>query len=107
MGCRTVVEVGEEAVSAGERAVPARTGPGRRLPLAPRPLVDLLALPGLALLPARLRDELGIAWDPRRAATARALDVAIHAWVRAMPPVVRSMPQATAAFRRAAAADVL
>jgi uncharacterized protein (DUF2236 family) len=75
-----------------------------RPPLAvlPPPLVDLLALPGRALLPARLRAEFGIRWDDRRAAAARALDLAIRGWVRAMPAPVRSMPQATAAYRRAA-----
>jgi uncharacterized protein (DUF2236 family) len=37
------------------------------LPLVPGPLVDLAALPGLALLPAHLRDAYGIPWSDRRA----------------------------------------
>lgn len=74
------------------------------LPLAPAAMVDLLALPGLALLPPRLRAAFGIPWSGRRAALARLLDVAIRSWVRLMPPVLRSLPQANAAFRRAARA---
>lgn len=71
------------------------------LPLAPGPLIDLLALPGLALLPAGLRSAFGIPWGPRRQALARMLDVAIRLWVRLLPRPLRSMPQASAAFRRA------
>ncbi len=36
------------------------------IPLLPGPIVDLLALPGLGLLPARLRREFGINWGRRR-----------------------------------------
>ena len=69
-------------------------------PFVPGPLVDLAALPGLALLPPRLRDEFGIVWDGRRAALARALDVTIRGWVRVVPPSLRQMPQAASAARR-------
>jgi uncharacterized protein (DUF2236 family) len=70
------------------------------LPFTPSPLVDLAALPGLALLPERLRHEFGIAWGPRRSALARRLDTAISAWVRIVPISLRQMPQAASAFRR-------
>jgi uncharacterized protein (DUF2236 family) len=73
------------------------------LPLVPTPVVDLLALPGLALLPQRLRDEFGIPWSGRHAALARTLDLAVRSWTTAVPVPLRSMPQARAAFRRAAA----
>ncbi len=72
------------------------------LPLVPGPLVDLAALPGLALLPERLRAEYGVPWSPARATLARGLDLAIRAWTRAVPARLRWMPQANAAYRRTA-----
>ena len=70
-------------------------------PFVPGPLVDLAALPGLALLPPRLRDEFGITWGGRRAALARAESYAISRWTRVVPASLRSMPQARRAFARA------
>jgi uncharacterized protein (DUF2236 family) len=72
------------------------------LPLAPSPLVDLLALPGLALLPDRLRRDFGIGWSPMHARAAQLLGLAVRGWVRIVPARLRSMPQANAAWRRAA-----
>ena len=72
------------------------------LPLVPGLAVDLLALPGLAFLPARLRQEFGIAWGEPQALAARAADYAIRAWTGVTPAAVRSMPHARAAFARAA-----
>ena len=72
------------------------------LPIAPGPVVDLLALPGLALLPERLRREFGLPWDERRATVARGLDLAVRGWTALMPTAARSMPQAREAYRRAA-----
>ena len=72
------------------------------LPLVPGPLVDLLALPGLALLPDRLREEFGIAWDARHAAGSRALDFCVRGWTSAVPGTLRWMPQANAAYARVA-----
>ena len=71
-------------------------------PLVPGPLVDLSALPGMAFLPPRLREEYGIAWSPAREKAARALGHAIRGWVRIVPAKLRAMPQARAAERRAA-----
>jgi uncharacterized protein (DUF2236 family) len=71
------------------------------LPVAPAPMVDLLALPGLALLPPRLRREYGITWDARRERLARLLGSAVRLWTAAVPAGWRSMPQARAAYRRA------
>ncbi len=70
------------------------------LPFVPAPIVDLLALPGLALVPERLRREFGIAWDRKREVGAQASGVALRAWVRAVPQAWRQMPQAHAAYRR-------
>lgn len=78
----------------------ARTIVRPPLPLAPRPLVDLAVLPGLSLLPERLRREFGIAWSARHARTARWLGLGIRTWVALTPAPIRSMPQARAAGRR-------
>jgi uncharacterized protein (DUF2236 family) len=72
-------------------------------PFVPGPLVDLAALPGMALLPARLRAEFGIAWSRPTARLANALSTAVRAWTRVVPRNLRSMPQALAADRRVAA----
>jgi uncharacterized protein (DUF2236 family) len=69
-------------------------------PYVPTPFVELAGLPGLALLPERLRDEFGIAWSARRAALARALDVTVRGWTSAVPGALRWMPQANAAYSR-------
>src|SRR5687768_820489 len=71
------------------------------LPVAPTPIVDLLAVPGLALLPERLRREFGIVWDTRRAVLARTFDLGLRGWTALMPASARSMPQAREAYRRA------
>lgn len=72
------------------------------LPYTPTLAVDLLAIPGLALLPSRLRDEFGIEWGSGREAIARAASLAIRGWTTIVPVSLRSMPQAVAAQRRAA-----
>jgi uncharacterized protein (DUF2236 family) len=69
------------------------------LPL-PAPLIELLALPGLALLPSRLRAEFGIPWSPAKQALAGSLSAAVRAWTAVVPRGLRSMPQARAADRR-------
>jgi uncharacterized protein (DUF2236 family) len=71
------------------------------LPLAPGALIDLLALPGMALLPPRLREAYGIEWSTGRARLARALALAVRAWVSVVPARWRSLPQANGAWRRA------
>lgn len=71
------------------------------LPLMPRGLVGLLALPGLGLLPDRLRQEFGLDWGAGHERWSRLLDGAIRAWARVVPRAWRAMPQARAAERRA------
>jgi len=74
------------------------------LPLMPARVVDLLGVPGLALVPARLRDEFGISWADRDEKLARALGFGLRAWTSTVPGPLRWMPQARAAYRRLAAA---
>ncbi|MFN8624233.1 MAG: oxygenase MpaB family protein [Chloroflexota bacterium] len=70
------------------------------LPLTPGPVVDWLALPGLALLPSRIRDAYGIAWGPAEERRARRLGLAVRAWTSVVPADWRSMPPARRAYRR-------
>jgi uncharacterized protein (DUF2236 family) len=74
------------------------------LPLAPGWLVDVAALPGLALLPPRIRQGYGIPWSARRERMARWLGRGMRLWVRIVPAAWRAMPQARAAQARAAKA---
>lgn len=70
------------------------------LPLAPGWAVDMLGLPGLALLPPRVRGAYGITWSRGRERAADAIATGMRAWTRLVPVAARSMPQARAAFRR-------
>lgn len=74
-----------------------------RPPIAfvPGAAIDLLALPGLSLLPKRLRQEFGIGWDSGRELLAHVLGFGIRTWVRSVPRGLRAMPQAREAERRA------
>jgi uncharacterized protein (DUF2236 family) len=71
------------------------------LPLAPGWAIDLLALPGLGLLPERLREAYGIEWGPMRERVSSWLVRPIRAWTAITPARLRAMPQARAALRRA------
>jgi uncharacterized protein (DUF2236 family) len=71
------------------------------IPLVPGPLLDLAALPGLALLPERIRAGFGLPWGAGRAAVAGVAAAGLRTWVGLMPPSWRAMPQARAAERRA------
>jgi uncharacterized protein (DUF2236 family) len=70
------------------------------LPLVPVALVDLAVLPGLALLPARIRQDFGIAWSPATEHLASWLGRAVRVWTALLPADWRAMPQARAARRR-------
>jgi uncharacterized protein (DUF2236 family) len=69
-------------------------------PFVPGALVDLAALPGMALLPPRIRSEFDITWGAPKAALAGVLGAAVRAWTTIVPQHLRSMPQALAADRR-------
>jgi uncharacterized protein (DUF2236 family) len=71
------------------------------IPIAPGPIVELLMLPSMSLLPARLRDEYGIEWNARRRLEARAMDQLLKLWVRVLPSNWRALPPARTADRRA------
>ena len=77
------------------------------LPVLPTRVVDLLAMPGLALLSPRVREEFGIGWSSRDDALAGLLARGVRAWTAVVPGPPRWMPQARWAYRRvvAAAAD--
>ncbi len=70
------------------------------LPLTPGWAVDMLALPGLALLPERIREAYGIAWSARRGHAAAIVGRGVRSWTAVVPGSWRSMPQARAADRR-------
>ncbi len=72
------------------------------LPVLPRSVIALLGMPGMALVPPRLRDEFGIKWTSTDEGVARAMSVAVRAWTSAVPGPVRWMPQARLAYRRLA-----
>jgi uncharacterized protein (DUF2236 family) len=71
------------------------------LPLLPGIVVEAAMLPGLALLPPRIRREFGISWSAPRRTLARSLTLGVRAWVSLVPRNARAMPQARAAERRA------
>jgi uncharacterized protein (DUF2236 family) len=71
------------------------------IPFAPGAIVELLMLPSMGLLPARLREEYGIDWNARRRLEARAMDVLLKVWVRLLPSQWRALPPARTADRRA------
>jgi uncharacterized protein (DUF2236 family) len=64
-------------------------------------LIELAGLPGLALLPPRIRESFGIEWTSRHEQLSRSLDSGIRLWVRSVPSDWRAMPPARAADRRA------
>lgn len=70
------------------------------LPNVPARVVDLLNLPGLALLPERIRVGFGIDWSPQSERRADLLRWGVRLWVASVPAGWRSMPQARAAFAR-------
>lgn len=70
------------------------------VPLTPGWAVDFLALPGLALLPPRIRDAYDIPWSARHAHEARFMGRGIRLWTGTVPVPWRSMPQARVADRR-------
>ena len=70
------------------------------LPLVAGWAVHLLALPGLALLPDRIREAYGIHWGTGHERAAALAGRAVRSWTSTVPVGWRSMPQARAAARR-------
>ena len=71
------------------------------LPHVPGAAIEALVLPGLALLPPRIREAFGIEWSPGRQRLSAAFGAAVRAWTSVVPASLRSMPQARDAFGRA------
>lgn len=70
------------------------------LRLAPRSALTPLLVPATGLLPAPLREELGLPWGPIERALDSWLSTMWRLWRPAFPPGVRWFPQALAADRR-------
>jgi uncharacterized protein (DUF2236 family) len=75
-----------------------------RLPFVARPLVEALNLATIGMLPARLRDELGLAWGPNRERLLAASRLVVNKALPLVPAMVREWPPARGAIRRASAA---
>src|SRR5947209_8276988 len=74
------------------------------LPRLARPLVEALNLATVGLLPAPLRDELGLPWSPLRRRLLDASRAVLSAALPALPRLVRDLPPARRAERRLRAA---
>ena len=73
------------------------------LPMVPSWLIGLAVLPGLALLPPRIRVEFRLGWSPATERLARLLGSGVRLWTALLPADLRAMPQARAARRRVGA----
>lgn len=74
------------------------------LPFVARPLVEALNIATVGMLPAKLREELGLAWGPGRARLLAAQRTLLRALVPALPSLARDFPPARSAARRVRAA---
>jgi uncharacterized protein (DUF2236 family) len=86
----TVLEVTPEARRIAESVlVPPLPTP---LSLAARPSVEWLKLTTIGLLPASLRAQYGLKWDPLRAGLFRASAATGRRVVSVVPPPLRQIP---------------
>jgi uncharacterized protein (DUF2236 family) len=74
------------------------------LPRVARPLAEMLNLATVGMLPERLRTELGLGWGPRRERLLGASQSGLRALIPLLPGLVRDLPPARRAERRAHAA---
>jgi uncharacterized protein (DUF2236 family) len=74
------------------------------MPFVARPLVEAMNLATVGMLPARLRDELGLGWGPNRERLVAASRVMLRRALPLLPRLVREFPPARSADRRVAAA---
>ena len=74
------------------------------VPLVGRPAVEYFNLVTTALLPAWLREELGLAWGPNRARLHAAQRSVIRTLIPVLPSLLRQFPPARSAERRLRAA---
>jgi uncharacterized protein (DUF2236 family) len=97
-----MVEEELAVTSALEDVVDATMRPD--LPFVARPLVEALNLATVSLLPARLRDELGLELGQNRRRLVNASRAVIRRALPVLPRLVREFPPARSADRRVAAA---
>jgi uncharacterized protein (DUF2236 family) len=106
--CKYVDETvngGTLQVTADLRDVAAATmRPKLPVPFVGRPVVEYFNLVTTALLPAWLREELGMAWGPRRERVHAAQRNVIRRLIPVLPSLLRDFPPARTAERRARAA---
>ena len=76
------------------------------LPFVLKPMVEAINLATVGLLPARLRDELGLPFGPARQRVFQAGRVVLSAALPVLPRIMREFPPARSADRRVAAAAV-
>jgi uncharacterized protein (DUF2236 family) len=74
------------------------------VPFLGRPVVEYFNLVTAALMPGWLREELGMAWGPRRERVHAAQRNVIRRLIPALPSLLRDFPPARTAERRARAA---
>ena len=74
------------------------------VPFVGRPVIEYFNLVTTALLPAWLREELGMAWSPRRARVHAAQRNVIRRLIPVLPSLLRDFPPARSAERRVRAA---
>ena len=70
------------------------------LPFVARPLVEAINLATAGMLPARLRDELGLPWGPNRERLLAASRTLARTLLPVLPSLVREFPPARSAERR-------
>lgn len=73
----------------------------RRLPLPLRPLFDALNLATVGLLPPTLREGYGLGWGPQRERLLGAQTTLVRRLMPLVPALVRELPSARSADRRA------
>jgi uncharacterized protein (DUF2236 family) len=100
-----VVYGGTLRVTDALRDVAAATmRPKLPVPFVGRPVIEYFNLVTTALLPAWLREELGMAWGPGRASVHAAQRNVIRRLIPVLPSLLRDFPPARSAERRARAA---
>jgi uncharacterized protein (DUF2236 family) len=74
------------------------------LPFVARPLIEAVSVATVGLLPPRLRDELGMPWNPTRERLLEASRVALNRLIPVLPGLLREFPPARGAERRVSTA---
>jgi uncharacterized protein (DUF2236 family) len=74
------------------------------IPFVAKPIVEGINLATVSLLPAKLRDELGLDWGPNRQRLVEASRAVIRKALPALPGMLREFPPARSADRRASKA---